>query len=192
MLLGDPASWQPATQASRVHCHRGLGKRTTTCRGETSWMGSVRSQESVSLLGLLAAILDKSCKGNLSFLLPPFCFFPFFYFFSYYEYVKSGGSRKNGSRNQQGTKRTYAQAIRKNTKLSQETCPQETTEPTQSQETRCATPPEQTPNEDEPFLIRTREALWTTTEDLHQSRLLKSSSAVLHFPRYTVTSTPLT
>ena len=81
--------------------------------------------------------------------------------------------------NQQGTKRTYAQAIRKKTKPPQETRPQETTEPTQ--ETRHATPPEQSPNDDEPFLIRTRDALWTTTEDLHQSRLLKSSSAVLHF-----------
>ena len=83
--------------------------------------------------------------------------------------------------NQQGTKRTYAQAIRRTTKTK---LPQEITEPTQPQETRRATPPEQAPNEDGPFLIQTRDALWTTTEDLHQSRLLKSSSAVLHFPRY--------
>ena len=85
----------------------------------------------------------------------------------------------------QGTKRTYAQAIRRKTKPSQETRPQETTEPAQPQETRRATPLEPAPNEDnEPYLIRTRDALWTTTEDLHQTRLLKSSSAVLHFPRY--------
>ena len=90
----------------------------------------------------------------------------------------------------QGTKRTYAQAIRRKTKPSQEprpqeTCPQETTEPAQPQETRRPTPLETAPNEDnEPYLIRTRDALWTATEDLHQTRLLKSSSAVLHFPRY--------
>lgn len=75
--------------------------------------------------------------------------------------------------NQQGTKRTYVQAIRTTkTKL-----PQEITEPAQPQETRRATPPEQAPNEDEPFLIQTRDTLWTTTEDLHQSRLLKSSTS---------------
>ena len=86
---------------------------------------------------------------------------------------------------QQGTKRTYAQAIRKKPKQPQETRPQETSEPDHPQETRRAAPPEPAPHEDnEPYLIRTRDALWTTTEDLHQTRLLESSSAVLHFPRY--------
>ena len=84
---------------------------------------------------------------------------------------------------QQGTKRTYAQAIRKKTKPPQETHPQEGTEPDPPQETTRLTLPEQD-DADEPYLIHTRENLWRTTEDLHQTRLLKSSSAVLHFPRY--------
>ena len=80
----------------------------------------------------------------------------------------------------------YAQAIRKKTKPPQETHPQEThpqegTEQAPPQETTHLTCPEQD-DADEPYLIRTRENLWTTTEDLHQTRLLKSSSAVLHSP----------
>ena len=45
----------------RAHCHRGLGKRSTTCTRGTSRTGSLHSQESVLLLGLLAKI---SCFGT--------------------------------------------------------------------------------------------------------------------------------
>ena len=147
--LGSSVAWrpgqlQPGTQAGRTHCHRGLGKCTTTCRRETSWMGSLCSQESVSLLCLLAAIQDKSCEGNLHSCYLHFCFLLFLLLviMSTSSHV---GVDEMEQENQQGTKRTYAQAIRRTTKTK---LPQEITEPAQPQETRRATPPEQAPNED--------------------------------------------
>ena len=98
------------------------------------------------------------------------------------EQVMEQGQEQEQQEQQEQEQRTYAHATRKR-RRTPTTNPQEH----RSRETHAANaipPAPQNDEDDAPFKICTRAHLWTTTDDLHQTRLNKTTSAVVHFPRY--------